>query len=473
MSLRIEHDSLGPVEVESSALYGASTQRALNIFPVSGISLPRSFIAALGLVKLAAAQANCELGVLSSYKADLIIRVAEEIICGDLDAHFPVDIFQTGSGTSINMNANEVIANRAAILEGKAPGRRCPLHPNDDVNRGQSSNDVIPTAIHIALATELASRLGPELKSLAVALADKASHFSDVVKPGRTHLMDAAPVTLGQVFGGFARQARKASLRAQRAICTLEELPLGGTAVGTGLNTHPSFAAKAIAIIHERTKIPFREAVDHFEAQSAKDDLAEVAGNLKTIAISLYKIANDIRWLASGPRCGLAEIRLPALQPGSSIMPGKVNPVMSECLMQVCADVIGSETTVSFAASQGNFELNTMMPLIAYRLLSSTLHLAKATGLFCRNCVQGIEADVSRCREMVEQSAALATALVPRIGYDRAAEIAKESVTTGRTIREIVLERKMFEPSELDRIFDPAAMAFPDGRQKLTFSPAG
>jgi fumarate hydratase class II len=455
---RIERDSMGAMEVPEEALYGASTQRAVLNFPISGYRFGRDFIRALGLVKWASAEANLELGLLDEYRAGLISQAAEEMMAGKLDAHFPVDVFQTGSGTSTNMNANEVLANRAAQLAGKPIGSRDPVHPNDHVNMGQSSNDVIPTAIHIAVGEGLRNGLMPALERLHDSLERKALQFWDVVKIGRTHLMDATPIRLGQEFSGYARQVELARLRAGNAIAAIEELPLGGTAVGTGINSHPGFPAQVMHHLWNQTGIAFREARNHFEAQSAQDGLVQASGQLKTIAVALFKISNDIRWLASGPRSGLAEITLPSTQPGSSIMPGKVNPVMSEVLMQVCAQVIGNDTTITWAGANGNFELNTMMPVLAYNLLESIRLLTNACDTFRHRCVEGIEANREQCLSYVEHSMALVTALVPFIGYDRAAEIAKESESTGKTIREICFEQEVLPREELERVLNPINM---------------
>jgi fumarate hydratase class II len=382
---------------------------------------------------------------------------------GKLDEHFPLDIFQTGSGTSTNTNANEVIANRCSQLAGKPIGARDPVHPNDHVNMGQSSNDVIPSAIHISAAEQLKNCLIPALEELHGALDVKANEFWGIIKIGRTHLMDATPVRLGQEFSGYAWQIFYARERAKRAIAVLEELALGGTAVGTGLNRHMEFPGKVMRHLEQRTGIKFREAQNHFEAQGAKDAVVEASGHLKTIAVSLFKIANDIRWLGSGPRCGIGEIRLPSIQPGSSIMPGKVNPVMCEALMMVCAQVIGNDSCITWSGANGNFELNVMMPVMAHDLLESIRLLGNACDAFCEKCVRGIEANEERCRELVELSMAMVTSLVPRIGYDRAAEIAKESARTGRTVREICLEKKVLPADELERALDPVGMTEPGG----------
>jgi len=460
---RVERDSMGEMAVPESALYGASTQRAVLNFPVSGWRFTRPFIRALGLLKWAAAQANHDLGLLDAERSALIVQAAEEVAEGKLDEHFPLDIFQTGSGTSTNTNANEVIANRCAQLAGKPIGGREPVHPNDHVNMGQSSNDVIPSAIHISAAEQLRHCLIPALEKLADALAAKASEFHHVIKIGRTHLMDATPVRLGQEFGGYAQQVRFGKRRAEQAIEALKELALGGTAVGTGLNRHLQFPAKVVRHLEQRTGIAFREAQDHFEAQGAKDGTVEASGQLKTIAVSLFKIANDIRLLGSGPRCGIGEIQLPATQPGSSIMPGKVNPVICESVMMVCSQVIGADTTVTWGAANGNLDLNVMMPVIAHNLLESIRILGNAADNLAEKCVNGILANEERCRELIELSMAMVTSLAPRIGYDRAAEIAKESARTGKTVRQICLEKKVLPEADLNAALDPVAMTEPGG----------
>jgi fumarate hydratase class II len=431
---RIERDAMGEMQVPAAALYGASTQRAVLNFPISATRLPLPFIHAYGRIKQAAALTNAELGLLEPALAVKIAEAADEIASGLHDAQFPVDIYQTGSGTSTNTNVNEVIAHRCAQWGVS-------VHPNDHVNHGQSSNDTFPAAIHLAAAWEIRHRLVPALANLAVALDDKAREFHEILKIGRTHLMDATPVRLGQEFGGWARQAALGAARAARAEEALLELPLGGTAVGTGLNAHPDFAKKAIARLAETSGIPFREAENHFEAQSAKDAPVEAHGQLATIAVSLHKIACDIRLLASGPRCGLGEIRLPATQPGSSIMPGKVNPVMAESVTMVAARVAGNQTTLGWCGTGGFLELNVSMPLIAACLLESIGLLANVANAFRERCVEGIEADEKRCNELIELSLSMVTALAPRIGYDRAAVIAKESVVSGRTVREICESR--------------------------------
>ena len=457
---RQEQDSMGTMAVPAAALYGAQTARAVENFPISGQRLPRAMIRALALIKQQAAASNRDLGLLPAELAAAIIAAADEVAQGQHDDQFPVDIFQTGSGTSSNMNANEVIANRAAQLLGKPLGER-PVHPNDHVNLGQSSNDVFPTAIHLAVAEEIGTRLQPVLAALQQALQQKARAFDDVVTIGRTHLQDAVPIRLGQIFGGYARQLELAGERLTTAVGGLLELPLGGTALGTGLNTHPEFAGHTIAALARVLDLPFREARNHFEAQSAKDGLIQASGLLKTVAVSLLKIANDIRFLGSGPRCGLGQLRLPAVQPGSSIMPGKVNPVMAESLIQVCAQVIGHDAAVTCGGVLGNFELNTMMPLLAHNLLTSIALLANAAALFHHRCVEGLEADRGRCGDLVEQSLALCTALAPVIGYDRAAALAKTAWAEGRTVREVALAAKVLPAEELERLLDPRPMTTP------------
>ncbi len=459
--MRTERDSMGEMAVPDDALYGASTQRAVLNFPVSGRPLPSTFIGALGLVKWACARANAELGLLAPEKAGLIEQVALEIADGRHVAHFPIDVFQTGSATSTNMNANEVIANRASQLAGLPIGAKKPLHPNDDVNLGQSSNDVIPTTLHVSVALALHRDLAPALDVLAAELDRKAAAWQGVVKIGRTHLMDATPLTLGQEFSGYAMQAHKAAERARRAVRVLSELAIGGTAVGTGLNTHVEFGARVARLLNERTGLAFREAQNHFEAQAARDDCVEAAGQLAAIAAALTKIANDLRLLGSGPRAGFAEIKLPATQPGSSIMPGKVNPVMSEMLVQVCLYTQGLTQTIQLAGRDGHFELNVTLPLMAHCFHEVITCLTNATRTFTEKCVVGLEADPARCRELVDRSLMLVTALNPHIGYDAAAAIAKEAYVTGRTLRELVLEKKLMDAATLDRVLDPLAMTQP------------
>jgi fumarate hydratase class II len=453
---------MGEMSVPDDALYGASTQRAVLNFPISDHRMPAFFIRGLGLVKLACARANEELGLLSPEKSKLIQSLAREIADGFYADQFPIDVFQTGSGTSTNMNVNEVIATRAAQLSaGGNSGAKHPLHPNDDVNLSQSSNDVIPTALHISVALALNQQLVPALEALQRSLDSKATEFGNIIKIGRTHLMDATPLSLGQEFSGYAAQVRKSIERVNKAIAALGELAIGGTAVGTGINCHPEFASRVCRILSAETGLNFREASSHFEAQGARDDCVEVAGQLTTIAASLTKIANDIRLLGSGPRAGLGELRLPATQPGSSIMPGKVNPVMSEMLVQVCLYVHGLSQAVMMCGRDGHFELNVTMPLMAHCLHESIHCLANGSRVFAERCVDGLEADEARCRELVDKSLMLVTALNPHIGYDQAASVAKEALATGRTLREIVLERKLMEASALDQALDPTSMIKP------------
>src|SRR5213594_1411686 len=434
---RMERDSLGEMEVPADVYYGASTARAVQNFPISGLRFPRPFIWALGLIKRAAAEVNMDLGLLERPVGTAIVTAATQVADGRLDDQFVLDIFQTGSGTSTNMNANEVIANRAIEILGGKIGSKSPVHPNDHVNLGQSSNDVIPTAMHLASLQSLEADLLPSLRRLEKALAKKAQAFDGIVKIGRTHLQDATPVRLGQEFSGYASQIAHGIRRVEALRGPLVELALGGTAVGTGINTHPRFASLAIARLAAETGLPLREAENHFEAQGAKDGMVEASGTLRTLAVSLCKIAQDIRFMASGPRCGTGEILLPATQPGSSIMPGKVNPVMVEALLQACARVYGADVTIAFAAALGpSLELNVMMPVMAHSFLQSTAILGRAVEVFAERCVEGIEADRKRCDELVEKSLALVTPLALKIGYDRAAEIAKEAHATGRNVRE-------------------------------------
>jgi fumarate hydratase class II len=452
---------MGEVRVPADALYGAQTQRALENFPISNLRFPREFIRALGLIKLAAARVNVELGLLDKTVGQVIGSAAQEVIDAKLDDHFVLDIFQTGSGTSTNMNANEVIAHRALQLLGFEAADKKRIHPNDHVNMGQSSNDVIPAAMHIAAMESIENTLIPALRKLQLALARKAKEFDQIVKIGRTHLQDATPIRLGQEFGGYARQVELSVRRLSKLRDTLSELPLGGTAVGTGINTHPRFASKTIQQISKLTGLKFYEAEDHFEAQSAKDAIVETSAILKTVAVSLTKIANDIRWLASGPRCGLGEIRLPATQPGSSIMPGKVNPVIAESVLMAAAQVIGNDLTVTLGGQSGVFELNVMMPVMAHSVLESIRLLAASAVNLADRCVSGIHADAERCKDMIEKSLAMCTALAPEIGYDAAAAIAKESYETGKTVREVALERNVMPPKRLKEILDPMRMTKP------------
>jgi fumarate hydratase class II len=460
---RTERDSMGEMKVPADAYYGAQTARAVENFPISDLRFSRAFIRAMGIIKWSCAEINTDLGLLDEKKRDLLQQAAQEVIDGKLDEQFVVDIFQTGSGTSTNMNTNEVIASQANEIATGKRGGKAPIHPNDHVNMEQSSNDVIPTAIHVSAAVEMKEQLIPALNHLADALSRKAAEFDSIVKIGRTHLQDATPIRLGQELSGYAQQAHLGAMRAEKAIRALRELPLGGTAVGTGINSHPEFAAHAIKEIAHKTGIDFVEAKNHFEAQAAKDGVVEASGQLKTIAISLTKIANDIRWLSSGPRCGIGEISIPSTQPGSSIMPGKVNPVMSEMALMVAAQVIGNDATITFAASGlgSSFELNVMMPVMAYNLLQSIALLSRAARVFADRTVAGIEANRERCESLVEQSLAMCTSLAPIIGYDKAAEIAKESFKTGKTVRQVAQERKLMSDVELDKALDPKRMTQP------------
>jgi fumarate hydratase class II len=450
MKYRKEKDTMGTVLVPEAAYYGPQTQRAAENFPIGDLKLPPSFIRALALVKKCAARVNAQLGLLDAKLADAIAAAAQEIVDGHLGDQFVVNVFQTGSGTSTNMNMNEVVACRAnEILSGKKSGKS-PVHPNDHVNLGQSSNDVIPSVIHIAALMSTRKHLVPSLDLLRASLAKKAQKFITIPKIGRTHLQDAVPMLLGQEFSGYARQIELGMKRIAAAEERLGELALGGTAVGTGVNAHPDFAAKVIALLSSETNISFQEASDHFEAQAARDAAVEASGALKTLAVSLVKIANDIRWLASGPRCGIGEINLPSLQPGSSIMPGKVNPVIPEAVIQVAAQVMGNDTTIMMGGQAGNFELNVMLPVMAYNLLQSIDLLASAADAFAKKCIDGISANVDTCKGYIEKSLALATGLVPEIGYDRAAAVSKKAHKSGKTIREVLLEEKILSEEEFD-----------------------
>ncbi|MET8141880.1 class II fumarate hydratase [Sphaerisporangium sp. NPDC005288] len=457
---RIEHDSMGEVQVPAAAKWRAQTQRAVENFPISGRGLEPAHIAALGLIKAVAAEVNGELGVLTPDMAEAISEAATDVAEGEWNDEFPIDVFQTGSGTSSNMNANEVIA----TLAEKRLGR--PVHPNDHVNASQSSNDVFPSSIHVAATVDVVYELMPALDHLAVALRQKAEVFGTTVKAGRTHLMDATPVTLGQEFGGYATQIENGIARLRATLPRVAELPLGGTAVGTGINTPPGFAAKVIEKLREATELPFTEARDHFEAQGARDALVELSGQLKVIAVSLTKIANDLRWMGSGPRAGLGEVNLPDLQPGSSIMPGKVNPVIPEAVCMVAAQVIGNDTAVTFAGASGNFELNVMMPVIARNVLESTRLLASVSRLLADRCVHRLTANPERLREYAESSPSIVTPLNRHLGYEEAASIAKQSLKERRTIREVVIERghvasgKLTEEA-LDAALDVLAMTRP------------
>ncbi|GMR14239.1 MAG: class II fumarate hydratase [Gemmatimonadota bacterium] len=455
---RIEKDSLGEVKVPENALYGAQTQRAFENFPVSGQRFGRRFIQALGLIKKAAALTNAELGKLDRTVAGAIAEAAEEVAVGTWDAEFVLDIYQTGSGTSTNMNANEVIARRATQLLG---AKAQAVHANDQVNFGQSSNDVIPTAIHVAARLAIAEELVPALEHFAGALSEKAEAFDHVVKSGRTHLMDATPVRLGQEFGGYANQVIKGIGRVQRASDELAELALGGTATGTGINTHPEFASRTIARISDELGIPFREAENHFEAQASKDAAVSVSGALNVVATSMLKIADDVRWLGSGPTSGISEISLPAVQPGSSIMPGKVNPVMAEAMMMVASRVMGNHTTITIAGGRGNFELNVMMPVLSHALQESITLLANIARVFTDRCLIGIQVNEDRAKELLELNPSIATALNPYIGYDKAATVAKEAAKEGISVREVVERRQLLDASKLAEALDVRGMTEP------------
>ncbi len=457
--VRIERDSLGEMEVPREAYYGAQTARAIRNFPYGGPRFPRPFIRALGLLKRAAAEVNMELGLLDPRRGQAIVEAAQEVADGRFDDQFVVEIFQTGSGTSTNMNANEVIANRATELLGGERGSKL-VHPNDHVNLGQSSNDVIPTAIHLTILMLLGEELLPALAELQDTLHRKAEEFMPIIKTGRTHLMDATPIRLGQEFMGYAGQVERAQRRLRTVAEDLREVPLGGTAVGTGTNTHPEFARRVCARIESLTGIPLRETENHFQGQSSLDALVFASGALKAYATGLMKIANDIRWMGSGPRAGLGELVLPAVQPGSSIMPGKVNPVIPESVLQICAQVLGNDLVVAIGNQWGNFELNTMMPVIAHNLIQSIQLLAGASRNFARQCIAGLVA-TERGPALVEQGLMLATALVPVVGYDAASRIAQEAYRTGKTVRQVAREQLNFTEEELERILDPVRMTEP------------
>jgi len=461
MKTRIETDTMGEIAVPEEALYGAQTARAVENFPISGTGIGREMIRALGLIKKAAALVNREIGRLDPELCEAIAAAAEEVVQGDLDAHFPVDVFQTGSGTSSNMNANEVISNRAIQLLGGEVGSKSPVHPNDHVNMGQSSNDVFPTAIHVAALSEIQADLQPALGRLHRELCRKSESFDDIVKIGRTHLQDATPIRLGQEFSGFASQVEHGIQHLTSVSEGLRELPIGGTAIGTGINTHPEFANRMVQELSRMTGMGFAEASNRFEAQSARDAAVRTSGALKAIAVSLIKIADDIRWLASGPRLGLGELQLPAVQPGSSIMPAKVNPVIAEALIQAAAQVIGNDAAITVGGMLGQFQLNSMQPLIARNLLQQIRLLSRGAAIFSDKLVSGIEPNRDRIGSLAEQSLSLATALAPHIGYERAAEIAKRASDEGRTVREIAREENILSQAELDRILDPRRQTEP------------
>src|SRR5450432_1942781 len=464
---RTERDSMGEMQVPINAYYGASTQRAMLNFPISDLRFPRQFIRALGQVKQAAAQVNEALGVVDPQIVEAIVRAAQEVIDGKLDRHFVLDIFQTGSGTSTNMNANEVIANRASELLGGSRGSR-KVHPNDHVNFGQSSNDVIPTAMHLSALLSIEHDLLPALQGLQKVLEEKAEEFMPVIKTGRTHLQDATPIRLGQEFQGYAGQIERGIARVRHAQSELSEVALGGTAVGTGVNTHPEFSARVCQHLSELNGVTVHETSNHFQAQNTLDNIVEASGSLNTLAVSLMKIANDIRWLGSGPRAGIGEIDLPAVQPGSSIMPGKVNPVIAESVCMACAQVIGNHATITVAGQSGNFEINVMMPVTAYNLQQSISLLAAVSRNFTEQCLKGIQA-TTKGPEMVDRGLAICTALAPVIGYDASAAISKEAYKTGKTVREVAREKTQLSEEELDRILNPENMTKPG----LEGGPAG
>ena len=461
MSVRIERDTMGELTVPAEALYGAETARAVRNFPVSGGGIGREMIRALGLIKRAAALVNKEIGRLDPGLSDAIAAAAEEVARGSLDAHFPVDVFQTGSGTSSNMNANEVIANRAIQMLGGTIGSKSPVHPNDHVNMGQSSNDVFPTAIHLAALSGIELGLLPALGRLQRELSDKSERFDDIVKIGRTHLQDATPIRLGQEFSGFASQVEHGLHELASVSDGLRELAIGGTAVGTGINTHPEFGKRVAEKLSQMTGITFVEARNHFEAQSARDAAVRTSGALKSVAVSMLKIADHIRWLASGPRLGLGELKLPAVQPGSSIMPGKVNPVIAESLIQAAAQVVGNDAAITVGGMLSHFQLNAMQPLIARNLLEQIKLLTASTTIFNERLLRGLEPDRDRIASLVGRSLSLATALAPRIGYERAAEIAKRASAEGKTVRDIAHDEQVLPGDELDRVLDPRRQTKP------------
>lgn len=458
MDYRIERDSLGEVRVPKGAYWGAQTQRAIENFPVSGIRFPSVFISSLGYIKLACSEVNRLLGLLRPDLAQVIIKASEEVIRGDFDDQFPLDIFQTGSGTSTNMNANEVIATRANEMITGRKDTKNPVHPNDHVNMGQSSNDVIPSAIHISAVIQVKRLLLPALNRLHSAIEEKSRLYHDVVKTGRTHLMDAMPITLGQEMSGWASQITSSIKRIEAIFPRLSVLAIGGTAVGTGINTHPDFGKKVARVISERTGIDFTEAENHFEAQSSQDSILELSGLLKTLASSLMKIANDLRWMNSGPVSGLSEIRLPALQPGSSIMPGKVNPVIPEAVRMVAAQVMGNDLVITVADSLGDFQLNVMLPVIAYNILQSITILSNVSDLLSEKAIKGMEVNRERMRELTEKNPIIATVLNPLLGYDKTAEVVKKALRENKSIKDVVVEMQLLSAEEAERILDPKRM---------------
>ena len=459
--MRKEQDSMGEMLVPDDAYYGAQTQRAVENFPISGIPISKSMIQALGKIKRSAAIVNNELGLLDGERKNAIVQAADEIIEGKFYSQFPIDVYQTGSGTSSNMNCNEILSNRASEIMGGVIGAKDPVHPNDHVNLGQSSNDVIPTAIHIAANTMLEKELIPALQKLADELDKKAIEFSDIIKIGRTHLQDATPITLGQEFSGYTQMVKNGIKRIQNAQGFLSELAIGGTAVGTGINTKAQFGSLVAKEISRFTGISFIEASNHFEAQGAQDAAVETSGALKTIAVSLSKIANDIRWLGSGPRAGLGELILPAVQPGSSIMPGKTNPVICEAMIQGCAQVIGNDMAITIGGQGGVFELNLMLPLIAHNLTNSITILSNSTNIFTEKLITGLKANKEKCASYIEGSLAMCTSLAPVIGYDKAAQIAYKAFNSGKTVREIAMEDNVLDKDKLDAILDPKSMTMP------------
>ena len=465
MTFRIEQDTMGEVKVPEGAYYGAQTARSLRNFDIGVEKIPLEVARAFGVLKKAAVLVNAELGLLTEDKANLIVQACEEVIAGKLDEHFPLSLWQTGSGTQTNMNLNEVIANRAIEIAGGVLGSKTPVHPNDDVNKSQSSNDTFPTAMHIASATAITQKLLPAVEALANLLKEKSHEFADIVKIGRTHLMDAVPLTLGQEFSGYAAQLDRGRQRVTQCLPRLYELALGGTAVGTGLNTHPEFAVRAAQKIADLTGLPFVSAVNKFEALAAHDTMVETSGALKTLAASLNKIANDIRWLASGPRCGIGELSLPANEPGSSIMPGKVNPTQCEALTMIAAQVMGNDTTIAFAGASGNFELNVYKPVIIYNLLQSIRLLSDGCRSFGDKCVAGITANEEIIAGYVRNSLMLVTALNPHIGYDKAAQIAKHAHAQGTTLKDAAVSLGLLSAEEFDRIVVPERMTGPAQEQ--------
>lgn len=461
METRVERDSMGEMQVPGNAYYGAQTQRAVENFPISGQTMPVGMIRALGMIKRSAAIVNRNLGLLDDARCEAIVQAAQEVVDGKFDDQFPIDVFQTGSGTSSNMNANEVIGNRASEIMGGQIGSREPVHPNDHVNKGQSSNDIIPTAIHVAAAIALTKSLVPALETLQKSMHKKAVEFDAVIKIGRTHLQDATPIRLGQEFSGYAAMLQSGVKRIKHATKAVKQLAQGGTAVGTGINTHVKFGSGVADELTKLTGIEFSEAHNHFEAQATADAAVEVSGALKTVAVSLSKIANDIRWLGSGPRAGIGELKLPAVQPGSSIMPGKVNPVICEAMIQVCGQVVGNDAAVTQGGLGGFFELNLMLPLIGRNLLESIGIMSTACIMFSEKLVEDLEVDAEKCADYIEGSLAMCTSLAPVIGYDAAAGIAKEAYATGRTVREVARDKKVLSDEELDKLLDPLSMTEP------------